>query len=113
RMTSFFLIAGLFAHMMLGRRGTAGFIRDRALRIAGPLFGLWWVIFPTFIAVIVWMAVIRNGGSLPTNSPPPPGLTASNFPLTHLWFLWMLLIFYVATLALRAPFVVLDRDGRW
>ena len=92
RMTSFFLIAGLFAHMMLGRRGTLGFIRDRLSRIAGPLFGLWWVIFPAFVAVIVWMAAIRNGGSIPTDGPPPPGLTLQNFPLTHLWFLWMLLI---------------------
>ena len=37
------LIAGLFAHMMLGRRGTWGFVKDRLGRIAGPLFGLWWV----------------------------------------------------------------------
>ena len=113
RMTSFFLIAGLFAHMMLERRGTPGFIRDRLSRIAGPLFGLWWVIFPAFIAVIVWMAAIRNGGSIPTDSPPPPGLTLQNFPLTHLWFLWMLLILYTAALVLRAPFAMADRDGSW
>ncbi len=113
RMTSFFLIAGLFAHMMLGRRGTLGFIRDRLSRIAGPLFGLWWVIFPAFIAVIVWMAAIRNGGSIPTDGPPPPGLTLQNFPLTHLWFLWMLLILYAAALVLRAPFAMADRNGTW
>ncbi|WP_426027963.1 acyltransferase family protein [Brevundimonas sp. TWP2-3-4b2] len=113
RMTSFFLIAGLFAHMMLGRRGTLGFIRDRLSRIAGPLFGLWWVIFPAFIAVIVWMAAIRNGGSIPTDGPPPPGLTLQNFPLTHLWFLWMLLILYAAALVQRAPFAMADRDGTW
>ena len=113
RMTSFFLIAGLFAHMMLGRRGTLGFIRDRLSRIAGPLFGLWWVIFPAFVAVIVWMAAIRNGGSIPTDGPPPPGLTVENFPLTHLWFLWMLLILYATTLVLRAPFAALDRSGSW
>ena len=113
RMTSFFLIAGLFAHMMLGRRGTLGFIRDRLSRIAGPLFGLWWVIFPAFVAVIVWMAAIRNGGSIPTDGPPPPALTLQNFPLTHLWFLWMLLILYAAALVLRAPFALLDRDGTW
>ena len=113
RMTSFFLIAGLFAHMMLGRRGTLGFIRDRLSRIAGPLFGLWWVIFPAFVAVIVWMAAIRNGGSIPTDGPPPPALTLQNFPLTHLWFLWMLLILYAAALVLRAPFAMADRDGTW
>ena len=42
RMTTFFLIAGLFAHMMLGRKGLWGFLRDRLIRIAGPLVGLWW-----------------------------------------------------------------------
>lgn len=113
RMTTFFLIAGLFAHMMLERRGTWGFVKDRLFRIAGPLFGLWWVIFPAFIAVIVWMAAINNGGSLPTDGPPPPPLTLETFPLTHLWFLWVLLIFYAVVLVLRAPFALLDRNGAW
>ncbi|HYC97358.1 acyltransferase family protein [Brevundimonas sp.] len=111
RMTSFFLIAGLFAHMMLARRGTWGFIRDRLGRIAGPLFGLWWVVFPAFIAVIVWKAAIDNGGAIPTDGPPPPPLTLETFPLLHLWFLWVLLILYAAVLLLRAPFAALDRDG--
>ena len=111
RMTAFFLIAGLFAHMLLGRRGTWGFIRDRLMRIANPLFGLWWVIFPAFIAVIVWKAAMDNGGVIPTDGPPPPPLTLETFPLLHLWFLWVLLLFYAAFLLLRAPFAALDRDG--
>ncbi|HAV49394.1 MAG TPA: hypothetical protein DCX75_04055, partial [Brevundimonas sp.] len=56
---------------------------------------------------------IQNGGSLPTDGPPPPPLTVETFPLTHLWFLWVLLIFYVAMLVLRAPFALLDRNGGW
>lgn len=111
RMTTFFLIAGLFAHMLLGRRGTWGFIKDRLGRIAGPLFGLWWVVFPAFIAVIVWKAALDNGGVIPTDGPPPPPLTLETFPLLHLWFLWVLLLFYAAFLLLRAPFAALDRDG--
>ncbi len=111
RMTTFFLIAGLFAHMLLGRRGTWGFIRDRLGRIAGPLFGLWWVVFPAFIAVIVWKAALDNGGVIPTDGPPPPPLTLETFPLLHLWFLWVLLLFYAAFLLLRAPFAAFDRDG--
>lgn len=114
RMTSFFLIAGLFAHMMLVRRGTLGFIKDRLIRIGGPLVILWGPILAAFIAVIVWMAAIRNGGSLPTGpTPPPPGLTVETFPLTHLWFLWVLLILYVVMLVLRAPFALMDNDGGW
>lgn len=113
RMTSFFLIAGLFAHMMLHRRGTAGFIKDRLSRIAGPLFALWAPIFAAFVAVLIWMAAIRNGGTIPTDGPPPPAMTVGNFPLTHLWFLWVLLILYAAMLVLRAPFAALDRGGGW
>lgn len=111
RMTTFFLIAGLFAHMMLGRRGTWGFIRDRLGRIAGPLVGLWWIVFPAVIAVIVWKAALDNGGVIPTDGPPPPPLTLETFPLLHLWFLWVLLILYAAFLLVRAPFALLDRDG--
>ncbi|NJC40192.1 peptidoglycan/LPS O-acetylase OafA/YrhL [Brevundimonas alba] len=111
RMTAFFLIAGLFAHMLLGRRGTWGFIKDRLMRIANPLFGLWWVVFPAFIAVIVWKAAIDNGGAIPTDGPPPPPLTLETFPLLHLWFLWVLLLFYAAFLLLRAPVAALDRNG--
>lgn len=113
RMTTFFLIAGLFAHMMLGRRGTVAFLRDRALRIAGPLATFWFPMLAAIIAGLIWMAAIRNGGTLPTDGPPPPPLTAETFPLTHLWFLWVLLILYVAMLVLRAPFALADREGGW
>ena len=113
RMTSFFLIAGLFAHMMLGRRGALGFIKDRLSRIAGPLLVFWTPVLATIIAGLIWMAAIRNGGTIPTDGPPPPPLTLETFPLTHLWFLWVLLILYVAALILRAPFAIADRDGRW
>lgn len=113
RMTSFFLIAGLFAHMMLNRRGTFGFIKNRVMRIAGPLAVFWTPVLAAIIAGLVWMAAIRNGGAIPTNGPTPPPLTLETFPLTHLWFLWVLLILYVAMLVLRAPFAWADRDGGW
>lgn len=113
RMTVFFLIAGLFAHMLLHRRGWAGFVRDRLIRIAGPLFGLWWVVFPAIVAVIIWSAWVQNGGAFPQDAPPPPPLTLQTFPLTHLWFLWMLLVLYAGMLLIRLPFAVLDREGAW
>jgi len=113
RMTTFFLIAGLFAHMMLDRRGTFGFIKDRLIRIAGPLASFWTPVLAAIIAGLVWMAAIRNGGSIPTDGPPPPPLTLETFPLTHLWFLWVLLILYAAALLLRAPFALADRGGGW
>ena len=112
RMTTFFLIAGLFAHMMIGRRGVGGFIRNRLSRIAGPLSVFWGPVLAAIIAVLIWVAVINNGGTMPEGPPPPP-LTVQTFPLTHLWFLWVLLIFYAAMLFLRAPFAAVDRGGGW
>src|SRR4051812_36969696 len=41
RMSTFFLIAGFFAHMMVQKRGLAGFVRDRLKRIALPLVVAW------------------------------------------------------------------------
>lgn len=112
RMTAFFLIAGLFAHMIIARRGVGGFLRNRLIRIAGPLAAFWAPTLAAIIAVLIWVAVIRNGGTMP-DGPPPPPLTVQTFPLTHLWFLWVLLILYAALLLLRAPFAGLDRNGGW
>jgi peptidoglycan/LPS O-acetylase OafA/YrhL len=109
RMTTFFLIAGFFAHMMMGRKGTGGFVRDRLKRIAVPLVAGWPVLFAMIVAVTIWGAVVMaHGHPLP---PPPklPGFPA--FPLTHLWFLYILLLLYAATLLLRGVVVMVDRSG--
>ena len=111
RMTAFFVVAGLFAQTLMARRGSWGFTKNRLGRIANPLFGMWWVVFPAVIAVIVWKAVIDNGGT-PPEGPPPPPLTLETLPLLHLWFLWVLLIFYAAVLILRPLARLVDREGR-
>lgn len=113
RMTAFFLIAGLFAHMMLARRGWLGFAKDRAIRIFGPLGAFWFPVMAGIVTALVWNAHV-NGLIVPgAPPPPPPQYDWTNFPLTHLWFLWVLLIFYAAMLLLRAPFALLDRTGGW
>ena len=38
RMSAFFLIAGFFARVLVERRGVKGFVKDRAKRVAVPLF---------------------------------------------------------------------------
>ena len=43
--------------------------------------------------------------------PPPPPLTVETFPLLHLWFLYVLLIFCAAALLLRAVVHLIDRSG--
>jgi len=113
RMTAFFLIAGLFAHMMLARRGWLSFAKDRLSRIAGPLATFWTPVMAGIITALVWNAHIQGWVTPGAEPPPPPTYDWTNFPLTHLWFLYVLLIFYVAALILRAPFAALDRSGAW
>lgn len=109
RMASFFLIAGLFAHMMLNRRGVVGFIRNRLVRIGAPFAVFWGVILAAIIAVVIWNATLQ--GLTAADAPPPPTYDWTNIPLTHLWFLWVLLLFYAVFLTLRAVFKALDRKG--
>lgn len=113
RMTSFFLIAGLFAHMMLARRGWFGFAKDRLMRIAGPLGAFWFPVMVGIVGALIWTSY-KNGLVVPgAPAPPPPTYDWTNFPLTHLWFLYVLMLFYAAVLILRAPFALLDKDGGW
>ena len=110
RMTTFFLIAGFFAHMSFHRRGVRAFIGDRLQRIAVPLVVGWPIVFGAIIAVSVWAARAANQGHLP-GSPPPSFPTFPRFPLTHLWFLYVLLEFYAAILILRGALALIDRRG--
>ncbi len=109
RMGSFFLIAGLFAHMMLKRRGVTGFIKDRMVRIAGPLAAFWGPVLAGIVAVLIWNASLM--GLTAADAPPPPKYDWTNIPLTHLWFLWVLLWFYAALVIGRAVVARLDRKG--
>lgn len=111
RMTVFFMIAGLFAHMLLGRMGVRGFLRNRMIRIAAPLGVFWGVILTAIVAVLIWNASLH--GLSAADAPPPPKYDWTNIPLTHLWFLWMLLILYAGMLILHAPFALSDRSGAW
>lgn len=111
RMTTFFVIAGLFAHMMVGRMGVWGFVRNRIIRIAGPLSVFWGVALAAIIAVVIWNASLN--GLTAADAPPPPEYDWTNMPLTHLWFLWVLLILYAGMLILRASFKALDRNRAW
>ncbi|GHC07450.1 acyltransferase family protein [Thermomonas carbonis] len=100
RMLLFFLVAGLFARMACERLGSLGFMRDRARRIAIPLASLWFPMLMAIVAVIAWNAWLVNNGSMPP-APPTPPLSPRNFPLTHLWFLYVLLLCYIAALIVR------------
>ena len=109
RMASFFLIAGLFGQMMLKQRGAAGFIKNRLIRIAGPLAAFWGPVMAGIVAVLIWNASLH--GLTAADAPPPPTYDWTNIPLTHLWFLWVLLWFYAALLIGHVVVARLDRNG--
>jgi peptidoglycan/LPS O-acetylase OafA/YrhL len=71
----------------------------------------WPIVFAAIVAVLIWVAARANGGTMPQGEPPPSPLTLEAWPLTHLWFLYVLLIFYAGALALRGLVVLIDRDG--
>jgi glucan biosynthesis protein C len=109
RMTTFFLMAGFFAHMSFHRRGMAGFVKDRLQRIALPLLIGWPILFALMGAVVYWASGFPNGGPSPG---PPRWPVLPQFPLGHLWFLYVLLELYAAALLLRSGIAWIDRNGR-
>ena len=109
RMSLFFFIAGLFARLSLEKRGTRGFVIDRLKRVGVPLVAGWPILFALIIAVAVW-ASLRATGKIPSPPPMPdnPGIFS---PLTHLWFLYVLLWLYALALGVRWVVQQLDRGG--
>ena len=113
RMTTFFLIAGFFSHMVVGKRGLKAWVKDRAKRIAVPLVVGWPILIASILAASIYGAYVMTG-HIPTKPPPAdPQAPPLAFPLTHLWFLYLLLWLYAATLGLRAAVARLDTRGRF
>lgn len=91
RMVLFFMIAGLFARLGIQRLGRRAFIKDRIKRIVLVFIGFW----PVIMAGIIATAIVAQAAGFAV--PPPP--KAGGVPLFHLWFLYVLTLFYAATLA--------------
>ena len=106
RMTAFFLIAGFFGRLMLHRRGTAEFIRDRATRIVLPLIVGWIVCTALIHWIFGWAIEQRYGTRVSASALGWPWLW-----LTHLWFLYYLVWMYAIALAVRSVWVRIDSDG--
>lgn len=113
RMSLFFVVAGFFARMLFHDRGVRGFWKNRLKRILVPLVVGWVVLFPLLAVVWIWGITRTFGGALPSPPPQAPPSPPGAFPLTHLWFLYYLLVLYTIVLLARAAFVTLDRTGKW
>lgn len=125
RLELFFLIAGFFAHLLWQRRGFVGFIRNRGGRILVPLVLGWLVIYP--LLVFLWAIGATKSGHWDStgfpaeyHSDPPWRLTLGffihlqfirKFDLTHLWFLYQLLVLYILALLGRGIARLLGPDG--
>jgi peptidoglycan/LPS O-acetylase OafA/YrhL len=102
RMMLFFVLAGLFARRTYERRGARGFAADRLRRIGLPLL-LTLLPMLGLIAVLAgWAGAVARAHGLAAPAQTVPQLSASTFPLAHLWFLYLLLLFYGAALASSA-----------
>ena len=96
RMTLFFLIAGLFAHVLVERRGVKGFLKNRLLRIVLPFIVFWPLTTAAMVGAIV-LALSDMQVLPPILQLVTEGLEAGAdpAPLTtgHLWFLYNLAFF--------------------
>ncbi|HEV8441828.1 MAG TPA: ATP-binding cassette domain-containing protein [Steroidobacteraceae bacterium] len=110
RMSLFFFIAGFFGRMLFHKLGARGFWTNRLLRIGVPLIVGWVVLWPLIMAI--WGAGMNKffGGHIPAMPPMPK--VAGAFPLAHLWFLYQLLLLYVAVTVVRSFIVPFDRANR-
>lgn len=107
RMSTFFFIAGFFAHLVFHRRGVRQFFIDRSKRIVLPLLLFWPLCIGTIGGVFAW-AFISSGVDTSAIEAPPEAVEGA-FPLTHLWFLYVLVWLYLIIVLLRGLLALLDK----
>jgi fucose 4-O-acetylase-like acetyltransferase len=99
RMPAFFLIAGFFAALLYVRDGAAGLARNRARRVLLPLV-LFWIVVPLAGLGFVYSLPRTGGAPVPMGDGVVPVWRLPIFG--HLWFLYFLVLFYPAALAIAA-----------
>lgn len=89
RMLTFFLIAGFVARLSFHKLGARAFFADRLRRIGVPLIIGWPILFVALMAAAGMLTyAVRN-------------LSLAQFPLMHLWFLYLLGLFYLVVALLH------------
>jgi ABC-type multidrug transport system ATPase subunit/peptidoglycan/LPS O-acetylase OafA/YrhL len=106
RMSLFFFIAGYFGRLLYHKLGASGFWANRSVRILVPLIVGWSLLAP--LVGLIWVTGITKvfGGTLPPFPEMPK--VAGAFQFMHLWFLYQLLLLYVAVIGVRAVVVRFD-----
>lgn len=110
RMSLFFVIAGFFARMSLERYGPRAFVKDRARRILVPLVAGWVLLAPPIIAIMIW-GLLRSLPNAALAAGAPGRAAPDGLPLTHLWFLYYLTLFYLVALVVRRWLASLARPA--
>lgn len=96
RMPVFFVLAGFFAALLTTKRGLNGLIINRANRVAAPLAVSMFTIVP--MICIASQYAWSQRGDAPNGFGVHLGFTGMlRDNLYHLWFLWHLIVFYIAT----------------
>ena len=113
RMALFMLLAGYFGRMVLHRRGSRAYLKDRLVRILLP-FVVFWPISVLPLGVLVVVNSQLQGAELP--QPPSAGDAAGNpvasFNPGQLWFLLVLIQCAVIVVVLRSIAVRLFGQDR-
>ncbi len=127
RLEVFFLLAGFFGRLMYERRGALRFIWNRMVRVLIPFVAGWFLAFPAVAFAWIWgarrgdfaavaLALRQALGATQASlqSMTHLGFLKHGFPLTHLWFLYYLLLIYLVFLVGRSVLVsLLKVDGAW
>lgn len=127
RMILFMMLAGYFGRMVLMRRGTGAYVRDRLLRIGAPLLAFWPLAVLSLPVVIVGGSALLGrplpgpvqggadgGGAQGGAEGGAPGLLDLLTP-GQLWFLLLLLEIILVVVLVRALLVKVlgsERAGR-
>lgn len=114
RLGVFFLLAGYFGHLLHRRLGPGGFVGNRLIRILAPFAAGWLLVYPLLASAWIWGAM-QGAPDLASKALVLGYATAfkqlaglagvggweAGFPLSHLWFLYYLLLVYGLFLGIR------------
>lgn len=114
RMMLFFIVAGFFGRLSLGVKGRRPWLIDRLKRIGLPLLISWPIAWALCSGIYIWGATVMRSEN---NFRRHLWSGLPEVPFLHLWFLYILLLFYViwlGTIALADCYpLARDRCAAW